>query len=1083
MKKNRIYQISVSFFLVFIMIISSILTSCKNNGNEDDTSVSPPETLESTDITENGDTTIKENDPPKETYEITKYSGTQKIDYSEYLPEKVISDTLIANSAVAIAAGAHKAFDGKAFIDIENTALERDYRTLTVNPSSLSAITKSSIPEGTETVAAAASALGKKYIEYDSKLIVFYESETPVFNIIKDTYSLEYLYLMLTNAEKSELENALLTLPTFTSNNISNSTYYSAPDLHLGIQTTMYNRLMGDSKVVGTGPAIVAGEGKNEVNHTLVRVFNKQQSCISQFLAFPPSVTGGVQVSSIKTADGQTYIATAAYNNASGLADKVRIFTTDGSLYMEIKPENVKAPFIISGGKFISNDKNEEVLLVSSSSPTDGKIYTEVYSISSAEQLKKTEINADFAKADENISISVRSNSDTPDSLIIYFTQSNVAYEGTLDNSFNKISDTLPHNTSGVYASSDENKKYVFTLKETDDTTDRSLISYIDKDGQLQTIDVGERENIFYSTLSEKTDEGYVRYASFQHLRTDLSSTLINKIQGNSDSKEIYEILHNNVYSDWSTGVYTNGLTDADSRVFLEPCFTHRLNAVPFNNALMKYTDAINGESTYASIGKSGEYIPYLELGSSFHVGTYADGIPEMQKWRMYPLRSFLQRVSVEFRGENGNPEKMVGISPVHEQEINVEGSVGDYNIYMVKGFAEHLLELYGSVQNINERFGTNFKSADEIDPPRDGAFGERGEWDKYKGDYFKQWTLYNRYIVNKRIMEAYREALIAGFPPESISAHQIPEGDAVAGFLGQANTRLSPIDVVLSCGTAYGGTRYATFYNDRNNFIAIASNAGHHSMVLGEYGSLNISMLTAYKQLQYLWKNGVRMIHYITFNDDQQKAERDAALTLGNKNNLPRPGYTGGSRDVASYVNGNVSYDIIQIGEGTDKEGLLKSVKKDGTWEGTVYLVPFHSHINITEISEFANIDNGTCTTGVIHDLQHGDQIEIKLTAKSSDNGKIKIQVFNDGYLLDDASVEYTVSNDESEYRYVFSNQISPEGIEIKVSFEDGVQASDLCATVQTESIGRKFVDRSNTLYKKSVTHVGGVTFDIIEE
>ena len=51
-----------------------------------------------------------------------------------------------------------------------------------------------------------------------------------------------------------------------------------------------------------------------------------------------------------------------------------------------------------------------------------------------------------------------------------------------------------------------------------------------------------------------------------------------------------------------------------------------------------------------------------------------------------------------------------------------------------------------------------------------------------------------------------YREALL-GFPPESISAHQIPEGDMIAGFLGEANTTPPPVDAGISCGTAFGGT------------------------------------------------------------------------------------------------------------------------------------------------------------------------------------------------------------------------------------------------------------------------------------
>ena len=58
-------------------------------------------------------------------------------------------------------------------------------------------------------------------------------------------------------------------------------------------------------------------------------------------------------------------------------------------------------------------------------------------------------------------------------------------------------------------------------------------------------------------------------------------------------------------------------------------------------------------------------------------------------------LRTFAGS-SVEFRT---NPERLVAVSPVHEYEINVAGSIGDYNYYMVLGFRSYLLSQYGSVE------------------------------------------------------------------------------------------------------------------------------------------------------------------------------------------------------------------------------------------------------------------------------------------------------------------------------------------------------------------------------------------------
>ncbi len=56
--------------------------------------------------------------------------------------------------------------------------------------------------------------------------------------------------------------------------------------------------------------------------------------------------------------------------------------------------------------------------------------------------------------------------------------------------------------------------------------------------------------------------------------------------------------------------------------------------------------------------------------------------------------------------------------------------------------------------------------------------------------------------------------SLLAGYPPETISTHQMPEAEAIPGTLGVPLDRLTPVDIALSCGTAYGGTRYGTVYH-----------------------------------------------------------------------------------------------------------------------------------------------------------------------------------------------------------------------------------------------------------------------------
>lgn len=366
----------------------------------------------------------------------------------------------------------------------------------------------------------------------------------------------------------------------------------------------------------------------------------------------------------------------------------------------------------------------------------------------------------------------------TEDSVILHFKAMQAVYEGNArTGEFKNSGISLPDFATGVYASANPGERYIVTLLEIEGEENRSFVVAYDNEGSNNgLLDVAFRENVFYTARFWKdNDDTYVSAGSFNHIRCDLGNGVMGALNGASSSAKVEQVFDSATYASYGFGV-SNDFIQAfrTSHMFLEPCFTHRWNKIPGTRNLQNYVNSYTGAHDYISIGKNGEASEYLELDSSFYIGTYADGILDLAKLRLYPLRSFLRTMAVEFRGENGNPEHLVGVSPVHEHEINVPGSVGDYNQHMIQGFRLYLLQQFGSLEQINQKLGTTFASVDEIDPPRDSG---RGEWDLYQGDYFTQWALYNRYIVSKRIIEAYREALIAGYPPESISAHQIPEG------------------------------------------------------------------------------------------------------------------------------------------------------------------------------------------------------------------------------------------------------------------------------------------------------------------
>ena len=229
-----------------------------------------------------------------------------------------------------------------------------------------------------------------------------------------------------------------------------------------------------------------------------------------------------------------------------------------------------------------------------------------------------------------------------------------------------------------------------------------------------------------------------------------------------------------------------------------------------------------------------------------------------------------------------------------------------------------------------------------------------------------------------------------------------------------------------------------------------------------------------------------MRSINNLWFSEKQLAAEQAATQKLAQKN-LPRPGYTGGTISTMGVRQGSSSYNIVQVGD-ADNEGLLKSVTSDGKWEGTVYLVPFHSHINVESLPMTAKTNTAN-HTGAVTGLQNGDQVEISFlaSAKKGSNASVKIEVYHEGCKLENATVTYAIREETGSYRYVYLSQLAPENIEIVVTFHeesgntDAITVEQMSATLQTESIGKKYFDGAKGALEKSAPHLGGVSFDLL--
>ncbi len=1086
-RMNLARRIRTAILLLLVLTFPLAAIACRHTGDDP---VTLPDTLPVTDLP-----TESETDAPPPTpaslVKATTLAASTLPDYSDYTSASRIREALSAGNTYAFTLSGVKYYRNGELLDGGGNVLSTDSAgDLTVNGAALGAlIGQDGLADGTP--AALADALDMQVSIYDDKTVLFYDGNLPL-HTYEDIYTYEAMRLYMIGASEEELRNALIDLPDRISNGSTNTVFYTDSDLNLGVQISVYHAQMGDVEGITPGPSLVAGEGRHESNYTTVRIFNDRQTCITQFLAYSPAVTGGVQVAAAAVGE-ETLIATAPFASHSGEEGDVRVYDAFGLLRMTLNVrELIPGPHTILTGRFDPAREDEVLLIVSQTTDAEGKLPYAIISLTDSSLITAHALDCSFALPEDaaraTVNLSVR-RSATEDSVILHFPTVQAVYEGSAASAaFENAGITLPADATAVSATDIDGARYTVSLPARDETEDQSFLTIYDEDAASSEQDVGFRENRFFSALFTDgfNDGKYVSRGDFCHIRTDLSNNAMAGIPAGAAAIDTYfDLLSYSDYTCWESE--GNAARLATDYLFLEPCFTHRWNKTYFTANLASYVDPETGKQRYVSVGKDGEYTDYNELGSEYYVGTYADGILELAKLRLYPLRQFLQTSVTAFRGENGNPEHLVGISPVHEHEINVPGSVGDYNDAMIEGFRLSMLARYGSIENINALFGTSFVTAEELDAPRDQG---RGDWDAYSGDYFTEWTMYNRTIVSTRIMEAYREALLAGYPPEAISAHQMPEGEAVGGFLGDAATRLTPVDTVLTCGTAYGGTRYGTFYQDGNNFVRYAQRLGHFSTTIGEYCARTASADVAYAQIKDLWSRGVRMVHHVTLGDTGFAAAEAEAIRRLSAENTPRPGYTGGTSGTLD-IGGEDTYRIVQIGAGADTKsvGLLKSIDAEGKWEGTVYLVPFHTKMVAKDLPAIQTPLEGSdnrFSTGAQKTLKNADQIEVTLQAATSTPGAtLTFEVYHKGCRIEDATTVYTLNDTMTPYRFVLSNQLREEGLEIVVTFDgpsgmEGIEYRELTATLQTEKADFYYYNRNAT--RNCAAHVGGVTFDVLD-
>ncbi len=810
-------------------------------------------------------------------------------------------------------------------------------------------------------------------------------------------------------------------------------------------------------------PRLVVGEGPDPENHTVVRLLNRHHICQVQFLAYPPEVTGGVRVCAGEIGGTKT-IVTAPF--AAGSVRELRLFDSNGNRTGSLRiADDIPAPFAIAVGDF-ADAAGDEIAVAPLHVAGDA---LPVLILSGAgRELARLEVNLpEGANGELSLSAAGPEGGAGGQLLLAYVCGRPDYYvlhprKGTQET----VQAGLGADCTGVYATADG--RHVASMTE----PEFSHLAVVG-DGTGGRINVGERENLFWVTADGAFDgvpEGrYVKRSRFSHIRTDFGSPQASTPDfGNTDP----EFWAGATYRDAARSRVAN--YDTDPPVCWEPCFTHRWFAGQASR-WAEATDPETGLPAYVLVDRENETGYYGEFGATraFVSGTYAPHVTPIDCFYTYPLRTFLRELAVKFRG---NPEHFVAVEPNHEMEINAESetSHGDYNPNMIRGFLRYLLGLYGSLEGINTVFGTDF-GPERFDAPRDLG---RGEWDGYaeSNPYYLVWMRYLNYVIYRVVAGTYREALLAGFPPEAIKCHQIPDHYAIASLaaFSKPARRITPIDWNLNAGVGFGCTKYGVWFNQEHNCVQGPHSSGFDATVIGEYQSLHPDADIAYQQLAYMHGHGVQFIHNMNWpegHDRGYNASLAQALTRLAEEDRPRPGLTGGTGQVRAAG----GYDIVAIGTGPEHTGLIKSITAEGDWEGSVYVVPFHSHVAIAPLEERQELDlsREPMVLGPFAAIDAGNLVEVSCLARGDD---LTLRVLHHGIEMESLRLTAPVGEQWRHVRLLVRVQIDTDDLTLELASRGTTSLRELVAVRHSEQTTKlkkgEFAGRR---------HRGGVTFDVL--
>ncbi|MCL5269256.1 MAG: hypothetical protein M1457_01560 [bacterium] len=380
-------------------------------------------------------------------------------------------------------------------------------------------------------------------------------------------------------------------------------------DENLDLPTQMRRMGPRNPPPVALGPALVVGEGEDPANHTVVRILDRYGLAEFQFLAYPPDVTGGVQVLAAadrRPGDAKDEVLIVAAPLASTATGEVRLFTRHGGDAGAFTPDPAPAPpYVLATGEFVPGNPGDEIALAGRNQPAQGRA---VHFYSLGGKLLKTVALPD-GKAGP-LALSTKHNG--MDHLVAFFP---VERKACLVDAATGVGKTLElpllAGATGLYETAFNGGDFLATGPE----PLLSTVKVIPPSLRPETRDVGALENRFWicwpaamknlpaassaGGAGPKTVENrHVQLAVYRHTRTDMASPGAAAPRFGDDDPAF-----------WAGGEFMKRV-DRDLKklsgqpyTMWEPCYTHRIgkgSAVPWFAAV----DPVTGYPTRAKLAE-----------------------------------------------------------------------------------------------------------------------------------------------------------------------------------------------------------------------------------------------------------------------------------------------------------------------------------------------------------------------------------------------------------------------------------------------------------------------------------------------